>query len=51
MNPGTTGHLLGVERLRPFADERLISALLPTATNRPPLTANASAFGRRESTV
>jgi len=30
---------------------RLISVLLPTAVNRPPPTANASAFGMPESTV
>ena len=43
--PGHDGHLPGVERLRPLADERPDFRVLPTAVNRPALTANASAFG------
>ncbi len=49
--PGHDGHLLGVEGLRLLAEQALISALLPTAVNRPAFTANASAFGALESTV
>ena len=43
---GHDRHLLCVERLRSFAGQRLDLAEFPTATNRPPLTANASASGR-----
>jgi hypothetical protein len=41
------GHLPGVERASSLGISALMSALLPTAVNRPALTAKASLFGVR----
>ena len=51
MKPGTIVICRASNVCVPLPISPLISALLPTAVNRPALTANASAFGIRESTV
>ena len=47
MNPGTTVICLASNVWVPLPMSAFISAVLPTAVNRPALTANASAFGAR----